>query len=98
MASRVEALIEEWEIPGGAENFIDDTVVRGVESRWAFTTRENGHTVMERSGASNVTTSSMSMDVRTISETFSWRQDTIYDSAVILLATRHSIRIRYNTH
>ena len=64
--AEVEALIEEWEIPGGAVIFTDCSVVRGVMSGWTFTARENGHTVMERSGASDITTSSMSMEVRAI--------------------------------
>ncbi len=42
--AEVEALIEEWEIPGGAVIFTDGSVVRGVKSGWAFMARENGHT------------------------------------------------------
>ena len=76
-------------------SFTDGSVVRSVTSGWAFTARENNHTVMERSGASDITTFSMSMEVRAISETFSWLQDTVYESAIILtdsMSTLEKIR------
>ena len=66
--------------------FTDGSVKRDSKSGWAFTARA-GVTlvrVMERSGSSEMTTSSMYMEVVAITEAFRWLKDTDYESATIV--------------
>ena len=59
----VEAIIAEHSTDEDAVVFTDGSVQRGVKSGWAFTIRVNGETVAEGSGAVDLTTSSMLMEV-----------------------------------
>ena len=54
--------------------FTDGSVQRGVKSGWAFTIRVNGETVAEGSGAVDLTTSSMLMEVKAITEALRYLQ------------------------
>ena len=64
----VEALISENSQDGDAVVFTDGSVKRGEKSGWAFTVRCRGETVGEGSGAVEVTTSSMVMKIKAVTE------------------------------
>ena len=70
----VEAIIAEQSREGDAVIFTDGSVQRGVKSGWAYTVRVNGETVVEGSGAVDITTSSMLMEVKTITEALRYLQ------------------------
>ena len=82
----IEGLIEEYRRPNDVVVFTDGSVVRGTKSGWAFSARdgETTVTVMEKSGATEVTTSSMYMEVVAITEALKWLRDTEYESATIV--------------
>ena len=64
--------------------FTDGSVQRGVKSGWAFTVRVNGTTVAEKSGAVSITTSSMLMEVKAITEALRYLREKKYKRAVIV--------------
>jgi len=64
----VEAIIAEH---GGASDlviFTDGSVKRGIKSGWGYTVRVDGEMINEASGASELTTSSMVMEIKAITE------------------------------
>ena len=94
----IEGLIEEYRRPNDVVVFTDGSVVRGTKSGWAFSARdgETTVTVMEKSGATEVTTSSMYMEVVAITEALKWLRDTEYESATIVtdsLSTLEKVKI-----
>ena len=80
----VEAIIEEVSSPGDAIAFTDGSVKRGERSGWAFTIRIDGQTVAEGSGAVELTTSSMLMEVKAITEALRYMQRSQQKRAVIV--------------
>ena len=82
----IEALIDDNRRDGDVVIFTDGSVKRGTKSGWAFSARDGDSLirVMERSGATEVTTSSMYMEVVAITETFKWLTSTEYESATIV--------------
>ena len=64
--------------------FMDGSVQRDVKSGWAFTVRVNGATVAEDSGAVNLTTSSMLMEVKAITEALRYLQTHQHKRAIIV--------------
>ena len=93
----VESLIEEYRRPGDVVVFTDGSVVRGTKSGWAFSARDGDSLVRvrEMSGATEVTTSSMYMEVIAITESLKWLKDTAFESATIVtdsLCTLEKVR------
>ena len=80
----VEAIIAEHSSDGDAVVFTDGSVQRGVKSGWAFTIRINGETVAEGSGAVDLTTSSMLMEVKAITEALRYLQLHQHKRALII--------------
>ena len=77
--------------------FTDGSVVRGTKSGWAFSARDGDSLVRvrEMSGATEVTTSSMYMEVIAITESLKWLKDTAFESATIVtdsLCTLEKVR------
>ena len=66
------AIVEENTRSGDAVIFTDGSVQRGRKSGWAFSARVDGRVVEEASGAFELTTSSMVMEVKAISEALQW--------------------------
>ena len=64
--------------------FTDGSVKRGVRSGWGFTIRIEGQTVHEASGAINLTTSSMIMEIKAITEALIYLQRHQKKRAVIV--------------
>ena len=80
----VEAIIDDVSCPEDAIVFTDGSVKRGERSGWAFTIRINGQTVAEGSGAVEITTSSMMMEVKAITEAMKYLQLNQHSMAVIV--------------
>ena len=80
----VEAIIAEHSTDEDAVVFTDGSVQRGVKSGWAFTIRVNGETVAEGSGAVDLTTSSMLMEVKAITEALRYLQQHQHKKALIV--------------
>ena len=80
----VEALISDNSQDGDAIVFTDGSVKRGEKSGWAFTVRCRGETVGEGSGAVEVTTSSMVMEIKAVTEALKYLQLNNYTRAVII--------------
>ena len=77
--------------------FTDGSLVRGTKSGWAFSARDGDSLVRvrEMSGATEVTTSSMYMEVIAITESLKWLKDTAFESATIVtdsLCTLEKVR------
>ena len=80
----VETLISENSQDGDAVVFTDGSVKRGEKSGWAFTVRCRGETVGEGSGAVEVTTSSMVMEIKAVTEALKYLQQNDFTRAVII--------------
>ena len=80
----VEAIIAEQSREGDAVIFTDGSVQRGVKSGWAYTVRVNGETVAEGSGAVDITTSSMLMEVKAVTEALRYLQANHLKRAIIV--------------
>ena len=52
--------------------FTDGSVKRGVQSGWEFVARLDGTVIMEDCGATDLTASSMTMEIKAISEALRW--------------------------
>lgn len=68
----MELLIEDVVHEGDAVVFTDGSVQRGVKSAWAFAVRVDGVFVEVRDGAMSLTTSSLVMEVKAITEALIW--------------------------
>ena len=82
--AEIETLIEENSRRGDAIIFTDGSVKRGVRSGWAFSARVDGVVVGEDSGATTLTTSSMCMEIKAISEAMTWLMINNHQRAVIV--------------
>ena len=80
----VEAIIAEQSREGDAVIFTDGSVQRGIKSGWAYTVRVNGETVAEGSGAVDITTSSMLMEVKAVTEALRYLQANHLKRAIIV--------------
>ena len=80
----VEELIQQNSSEDDAIVFTDGSVKRGEKSGWAFTIRVNGATIAEDSGAVDITTSSMLMEIKAISEALKFLQQQGIKKAVIV--------------
>ena len=80
----VEELISDNSQVGDAIVFTNGSVKRGEKSGWAFTVRCRGETVGEGSGAVEVTTSSMVMEMKDVTEALKHLQQQQYTRAVII--------------
>ena len=80
----VEAIIAEQSREGDAVIFTDGSVQRGIKSGWAYTVRVNGETVAEGSGAVDITTSSMLMEVKAVTEALRYLQANQLKRAIIV--------------
>ena len=80
----VEAIIAEH---GGASDlviFTDGSVKRGIKSGWGYTVRVDGEMINEASGASELTTSSMVMEIKAITEALQYVQREQHKRAIIV--------------
>ena len=64
--------------------FTDGSVKRGEKSGWAFTVCVKGETIAESSGAVDMTTSSMLMEIKAISEAMKYLQEQRIRKALIV--------------
>ena len=64
--------------------FTDGSVKRGIKSGWGFTIRIGGETQHEASGAIELTTSSMIMEIKAITEALKYMQETNQKRAIIV--------------
>ena len=82
--AEVETLIEENSEHGDVVIFTDGSVQRGVKSGWAFSARINGVIRREQSGATSITTSSMCMEMKAITEALNWTKATEHRTAILV--------------
>ena len=94
----MEELIQENSSDDDAIVFPDGSVKRGDKSGWAFTVRVKGETIAEGSGAVDITTSSMLMEVKAISEALKYLQEQGTKKAVIVtdsMSTLQKVKKEY---
>ena len=68
----VKTLIEENSHENDAVVFTDGSVKRGEKSGWGYTVRVNDLVLAEGSGAVEITTSSMQMEIKAITDALRW--------------------------
>ena len=66
--AEIESVISEISEADDAVIFSDGSVKRGVKSGWAYSVRVDGRIVAEDSGAVEITASSMSMEIKAVTE------------------------------
>ena len=71
--------------------FTDGSVQRGVKSGWAFTASRHGATQQEGSGAISITTSSMLMEIKAITEALKWLCSCTYQNATFLTDSKSTL-------
>ena len=94
----MESIINENSSADDAVVFTDGSVKRGEKSGWAFTVRVNGKTVAEGSGAVELTTSSMAMEIKAITEALRYLQQTQHRRAIIItdsMSTLEKVKKEY---
>ena len=82
--AEIQALIEENCGDDEIVFFTDGSVQRGIKSGWGYTATYQGTTVQEASGATGLTTSSMCMEVKAITEGLKWLGDSQHNKATFL--------------
>ena len=93
--AEVESIISEVSGNDDAVCFTDGSVKRGEQSGWAYSVRVGGETVAEKSGAVELTTSSMSMEIKAITEVLAFLEESAFRRAVIVtdsMSTLQKIR------
>ena len=94
----MEDLIQQNSSEDDAVVFTDGSVKRGEKSGWAFTVRVKGETIAESSGAVDITTSSMLMEKKAISEALMYLQEQRIRKAVIVtdsMSTLQKVKKEY---
>ena len=94
----VEELIKQHSSDNDAIVFTDGSVKRGEKSGWAYTVRVKGETIAEGSGAVEMTTSSMLMEIKAISEALIYLQENRIKNAVIVtdsMSTLQKVKKEY---
>ena len=78
----IESVISEISDADDAVIFTDGSVKRGVKSSWAFSVRVDGQTVAEDSCAVEITVSSMSMEIKVVTEALLYLKESQHRKAV----------------
>ena len=82
--AEILTLVEENIRLGVVVIITDGSVKRGVKSGWAYSARVDCRVVAEDSGAFTQTTSSMCMEVRSITEALQWPSDSGHVHAIFV--------------
>ena len=82
--AEIESIISEVSGAEDAVCFTDGSVKRGERSGWAYTVRVDGSTVAEKSAAIELTTSSMSMEIKAITELLASLKDSHIRKAIVV--------------
>lgn len=82
--AEIQTLIEENCREDEIIIFTDGSVQRGIKSGWGYTAARRGMTVREASGATGLTTSSMCMEIKAITEALKWLGDNQHNQATFL--------------
>jgi len=82
--AEIQTLIEEHCREDELIVYTDGSVQRGTKSGWAFTASRQGVTKLEGAGATELTTSSMCMEVKAITEALKWLSSSGEESATFL--------------
>ena len=82
--AEIESVISEISEADDAVIFSDGSVKRGVKSGWAYSVRVDGRTVAEDSGAVEITASSMSMEIKAVTEALLYLRNSQHRKAVIV--------------
>ena len=89
--AEIQSLIEENCREDEIIIFTDGSVQRGVKSGWAFTASRHGATQQEGSGAISITTSSMLMEIKAITEALKWLCSCTYQNATFLTDSKSTL-------
>ena len=89
--SEIRALIEEHCRDDEMIIYTDGSVQRGTKSGWAFTASRQGVTKHENAGATALTTSSMCMEVKAITEALEWLSRSGEQSATFLTDSKSTL-------
>ena len=90
--AEVQAMIFENSLAGEVIIYTDGSVVRHQRCAWAFTAQVDGTTLKEDSGAFAETTSSMTMEVRAVTEAIAWLETQCFTQACFLSDSMSMIR------
>ena len=96
--AEIEATISEISSPEDAIIFTDGSVRRGVKSGWAFSVRVSGRVIAEKSGAVELTTSSMAMEVKAVTEALLYLKENNHKKAVIVTDSMSTLEKVKNKH
>ena len=92
MDGEIRALIDENSADNDVIIYTDGSVIRHQRCSWAFSARSSGKTVKEASGAFATTTSSLTMEVRAVTEAWLWLTSQDYAHACILSDSMSMLR------
>ena len=91
--AEIQSLIQDNHKEGDVIVFTDGSVKRGVQSGWGFTAKivNTNNTIKELGGATTLTTSSMCMEVKAITEMIEWIKDQPYTRAICLTDSQSTL-------
>ena len=89
--AEIQALIEENCVEDEIIFYTDGSVQRGIKSGWGYTAAYQGMTVQEASGATGLTTSSMCMEIKAITEGLKWLGDSQHSKATFLTDSKSTL-------
>ena len=89
--AEIQTLIEENCRVDETLIYTDGSVQRGVKSGWAFTASCQGRCKQERAGATGLTTSSMCMEVKAITEALKWLSSSGEEYATFLTDSKSTL-------
>ena len=90
--AEIESIISE--VSWAEENvcFTDGSVKRGERSGWAYTVRVDGLTVAEKSAAIELTTSSMSIEVKAFTEQLVFLRDKYFRKTIVVTESMSTLK------
>ena len=89
--AEIQALIEENCGEDEVIFYTDGSVQRGIRSGWGYTAAYRGTTVQEASGATGLTTSSMCMEIKAITEGLKWLGESQHSKATFLTDSKSTL-------
>ena len=91
--AEIQAIIQDNCKDGDVIVYTDGSVKRGVRSGWGFTAKivNTNNTIHEQGGATSLTTSSMCMEIKAITEMLEWIKNLPYTRAICLTDSQSTL-------